>query len=290
MFLTTMKNTTTTVKTKKRGIRILTGQPFWVNLLAAIVLAFLIIYLFLQMLSLITKHGEHLTVPSVIGKRTTDAIHMLESQGFEVEIQDSIYTDTVTNGIVLKQLPDPNSTVKVNRTIFLTVNRVTPPMIEMPKLEGLSLRFALDILQRNHLVLEDTIFKPDFMQGSILEQQYNGTRIPEKTMIRWGSRITLIVAAGLDDKQMMVPDLVGLTYSQAKAYLDENKISLGATLVYPGSVIKDTAAAFVYKQNPERFNELKQPNYIRSGQLMDLYIAAEMINLKDSLKNNQLPN
>ena len=280
-----MKNTTTTVKTKKRGMRVLTGQPFWVNLLAAIVLAFGIIFLFLQMLSWITKHGEHLTVPSVIGKRTTDAIKMLESQGFEVEIQDSIYTDTASNGIVLKQLPDPNSTVKVNRTIFLTVNRITPPMIEMPKLEGLSLRFALDLLDRNHLQLEDTIFKPDFMQGSVLEQQYNGGRIPEKTKIMWGSKITLVVAGGLEDKQMMVPDLVGLTYSQAKAYLEENRISLGATIPYPGNTIRDTAAAFVYKQNPERFNEEKQPNYIRSGQLMDLYISAEMINLKDSLTN-----
>ena len=42
----------------------------------------------------------------------------------------------------------------------------------MPKLEGLSLRYALDKLEKNHLKLQDTIYRPDFMKGSVLEQQY----------------------------------------------------------------------------------------------------------------------
>ena len=106
----------------------------------------LLVFLFLQALSLITKHGDYLTVPSLIGKNTNEAIQLLESKGFEVMIQDSIFTDTVARGTVIKQLPDANATVKVNRIVFLTVNRFTPPMILMPKLEGLSLRFALELL------------------------------------------------------------------------------------------------------------------------------------------------
>ena len=235
------------------------------------------------MLSWVTKHGEHLTVPAVLGMKTADAIKLLEKQGFNVQIQDSIFTDTTSRGIVLKQLPDANATVKVNRTVFLTVNRMIPPMIDMPKLEGQSLRFALDMLQRNHLQLGDTIYKPDFMQGSVLEQQYNGIRIPEKTKVQWGSKITLVIGGGLGDEQMLVPSLVGMTFADAKALLQESGISIGAIIT--DGVIKDTAGAFIFKQNPERFDEDKKPRYIQAGQVMDLSISPVMITPKDSLNN-----
>jgi len=271
-------------------LKFITGRPFWVNLLAAGALAFLLIFLFLQMLSLITKHGEFLTVPSVLGKKTEEAVVFLKKKGFDVQIQDSVYTDTAARGIVLKQLPDPNATVKVNRTIFLTVNRVIPPMIDMPKLEGQSLRFALEILARNHLKLADTIYKPDFMMGSVLEQQYNGVRIPEKAKIQWGSSITLIIGGGLEDRQMLVPSLLGMTFGEAKAYLTENGIGIGAIIA--NSPIKDTNSAFIYQQNPDRFDEDHIPRYIQAGQVMDLYLSPVMITPKDSVDKkpkNKLP-
>jgi len=74
--------------------KFLTNRPLWVNILAAIALVLLILFIFLQLLGLITKHGQYLTVPSVTGKNTKDAVKFLESKGFEVVIQDSIYTDT----------------------------------------------------------------------------------------------------------------------------------------------------------------------------------------------------
>ncbi len=263
--------------------KFITGRSFWVNLLAAAVLAFLLIFLVLKTLGWVTKHGEYLTVPVVLGKKTDDAVRLLEKAGFEVQIQDSVYTDTAVRGVVLKQLPDANATVKINRIVFITVNRVIPPMIDMPKLEGQSLGFALDILQRNHLKLEDTIFQPNFQIGSVLEQQYNGTRIPERSKVQWGSKITLIVGSGLGNVQMTVPSLLGMTVNEAKAYLEEHGISLAAILPDPG--VKDTANAFVYRQNPERFDEEKRPRYIQPGQLMDIWVSRVMKAPKDSVDN-----
>ena len=252
--------------------------------MAALVLLILLIFLFLQTLSWITKHGDYLTVPSLIGKNTNEAIQLLESKGFEVMIQDSVFTDSVARGTVIKQLPDANATVKVNRIVFLTVNRFTPPMILMPKLEGLSLRFALELLDRNHLQLQDTIYKPDFMKGSILEQQYNGSKILPGAKIQWGSKITLVVGAGLQNQEMMVPDLVGMKFGEAKTLLEQNGIGIGAVITE--GIIKDSAAAFIFKQNPDKLNEEKQPIFIQSGQLMDVWISSQMIYLKDTVTNN----
>ena len=253
--------------------KFITHRPFWVNLLAAILLAFVIMFLFLKTLGFITKHGEYLTVPVVTGKNTEEAITFLKSKGFDVEIQDSVYTDTIKNGIVLKQLPEGNSTVKVNRTVFLTVNRLIPPMISMPKLEDMSLSFALDVLDRNHLKLGDTIFKPSFMKGAVIEQQYNGSQIQPGAKVRWGSKITLIVGEGVGDVPILIPDLVNMTYGEAKSQLETMGI-LPIPVPYPsGTVLTDTNSAVVWKQGQEPYNELHQPQYIKSGQVMDLYIS-----------------
>ena len=260
--------------------KFITDRPFWVNLLAVIVLSFLIFFTILQLLGVITNHGKYLSVPSVVGKKTTEAIKFLEDKGFEVIIQDSVYTDTAKMGIVLKQIPDPNSTVKINRTILLTVNRVTLPLIDMPALKGKSLNFALEILKRSHLVLGDTTFRPDFMQGSVLDQLYKGNEIKSGTKVPWGSSIDLVIGSGLNQAPILVPDLTGLTFEEAKIILDENGILLGALVPDPG--ITDTAAAFIWKQSPPRYDDQKVPVYIQSGQLMDLWISVELKVLRDS--------
>ncbi len=260
--------------------KFITDRPFWVNLLAAAVLGFALIFLILQMLGWITKHGEYLVVPAVKGKNTAEAIKLLESKGFDVTIQDSVFTDTLPRGIVIKQLPDADATVKINRTVFLTVNRYTPPMILMPALEGKSFGFALDILQRNHLQLGDTTFKPDFMKGSVLEQLYNGNKIMAGSKVIWGSKISLVIAGGLQDEQILVPDLIGKTFEEGKAVLESYGINIGA--VIGKDIIKDTAAAFIYKQNPGKFTDDKTPVYIHPGQLMDIYISQVRILPEDS--------
>jgi beta-lactam-binding protein with PASTA domain len=265
----------------------ITRKPFWVNFLAAIGLGLLIIFFLLQLLGWMTKHGEYLTVPKVKGKGTAEAIRLLESQGFEVVIQDSVYTDSLARGTVIKQLPEPNSTVKINRAVFITVNRYVPPMIAMPSLEGKSMNFAIDILRRSHLQLQDTLFRPDFMKGSVIEQQFQGVRISAGTKLQWGSAVTLVIGGGLQDENIPVPELLGLTYGQAKSQLDSMGITLSPV---PDLSVRDTLAAFVYRQNPMRLNDEKQLNYIRPGMVMDLWLSREMIYLTDtttqSIKTN----
>jgi beta-lactam-binding protein with PASTA domain len=252
--------------------KFITNKSIWVNLIAAITLAILLIFLLLELLGWITKHGEYLTVPGLIGKDYKQSIVLLESKGFDVIIQDSIYNDTLSRGTIIKQLPDSNSTVKINRTVYLTVNRYIPPMVIMPSLEGKSFGFALELLKRNHLLLGDTIMKADFMQGTILEQNYKGYRIPPGNKVQWGSRISLVIAGGLMDQETMVPDLVGLTYGEAKAQLDLLGVNIAAVITE--GLVTDTLSAFIYKQSPETMDEEKRPLFIRSSQLMDLYISS----------------
>lgn len=248
-------------------------QSFFVNLLVAIILVFGFILLFFLSLGWITNHGSYLKVPSVAGMNVNKAVNLLENEGFEVVITDSAYNDSLPLNIVKKQLPLSGATVKVNRTVFLNVNPVDLPFVAMPKLQGLSYRFAVDNLIKNHLKLGDTTHRPDFMKGSVLDQLYNGKPVTIGTKVRWGSAIDLVIGGGVQAVQLPVPNLIGLTVTEAKAILEAKGIVL-ASIIGTGP-ISDTANAFVYQQNPETLDFTGTPQYIQPGQTMDIWIQLE---------------
>jgi beta-lactam-binding protein with PASTA domain len=250
----------------------ITKRSLIVNILVAIALGILIIWTFLQLLGMFTRHGEYLTVPSVIGKTTKEAVKLLEGKGFDVMIQDSVFVDTAKRGIVLKQLPDPNSTVKVNRTVY-------------PALQGKTLSYALEILRRSHLELGDTTFKPDFMRGSVLQQSFKGVQIMPGSKVPWGSPIDLLVGSGLTMEKIKVPNLLGMTYQEAKVMLEANTIELGAVII--DADVKDTAIAYIFKQSPPVKDEDDFPTYILPGQLMDIWLSVERKVIPDSTLNTQ---
>ena len=265
--------------------KFITHRHFFVNLLVVIALTLFIIWGFLQMLGVITKHGEYLTVPTVLNKPTAASIKLLESKGFTVVVQDSVYTDTAKLGTVLKQFPEANSTVKVNRIVMLTVNRVTLPLVDMPNLIGKSQDYAVEIIKRSHLTLGDTIFVPSYMMGAVVKQTFKGGEITPASKIPWGSRIDLEIGAGLSDQQFLVPSLTGITYKEAKAIIESKGLQLASTIT--DGVIKDTANAFVFRQNPPRANDDGSPIYMRAGQVMDLWISAVMKVQVDTTTMNQ---
>lgn len=253
--------------------KFLARQSFIVNFIAAIVFVFVLGFIFFESLGWITNHGSYLKVPSVSGLNVDKAVSQLEKDGFEVIITDSSYNDSVPLNIVRKQLPEAGATVKVNRTVFLNVNPQELPLIDMPKLEGLSYRFALDKLDKSHLVLKDTTVTPNFMKGSVLSQSYNGVEIKPGTKVRWGSAISLEIGGGNTDIQIKVPNLVGLTVSEAREVLKNNSIVLASILT--SGEITDTANAFVFRQNPDVAGSDNTPFYIQPGQTMDIWIQRD---------------
>src|SRR6516164_5265186 len=107
--------------------KFITRLSFFVNLLVAIALLLLIVFVFFFSLGSITKHNETVTVPSVTGKTLADATSLLKQREFNVAVQDSVFIDSLAPLIVVKQSPESQTVVKSSRTIYLTVNRSTPP-------------------------------------------------------------------------------------------------------------------------------------------------------------------
>jgi beta-lactam-binding protein with PASTA domain len=252
--------------------KFITHRPLWLNLLTGLLLAVVIFFIFVFSLNWLTHHDESKKVPLVVGKSYEEAKEILDKAGFDIEIQDSIYVDTAKPMKVLKQVPESEEVVKVNRTVYLTINRAVPPMVEMPNLVGFSFRSAEMELKNMGLRVGDTIYRSDFARNTVLEQRYKGDIITPGTKLRMGSSIAFVLGTGVGNEKFVVPILIGMTYGEAKTKLEANGLGIGA-IDAPG--IRDTLNAYIWKQNPEKFNEEKKFQYIRTGQLMDVWLQVE---------------
>lgn len=255
--------------------KFITHKPLWVNLLVMLVAIMLIFILFFSSLGIITRHSSLEKVPSVVGKNAQDATDLLEANGFEVAITDSVYIDTAAPMSVIRQSPDADASVKIHRTIYLTVNRAVAPLIDMPDLRGFSYKSAELYLKSLGLKVGDTSYTPDIARNAVKEQLLNGKPVDPGTKINMGSAISLVLGNGEGEDELNVPDLVGMTVSEARLYLSNKNLSISAVMAT--EPINDTANAYISRQSPLPFSTLSPgeivANKIRPGQLIDIWIS-----------------
>lgn len=253
--------------------KFVTRRPLWFNILVGIGLMAAIFFVFMLSLNWITHHGDAKTVPSVTGKQLSDATTFLEDKGFEVMVEDSVYYDSLPPAVIIRQVPEADAVVKVNRTVYVTVNRTIPPDVEMPNLIGYSYRNAQMVLSNLGLKIGDTTYRADFAKNSILEQLYNGKNIVPGSKIRMGSSVSLVIGNGIGSEEIAVPKLVGLTFAEAKILLDANGLILGSAV--PDPEVKDPETAYVYKQSPAIKDPQGRRYRIRPGQMIDVWLSVE---------------
>ena len=265
-------------------------KPLWVNILAGIGAVLVLLILFFFSLGWITGNGKTEKVPNVLGLDITAAEKNIKALGFDLVLQDSIYVDTLARNSVLRQTPEADEVVKKGRTIFLTVNRVIAPQVDMPNLIGFSLKSAQTYLKVLGLRIGTINLVADRNKNVIVEQLVGNTPIAPGTKIVSGTLINFTVGDGGASIGMEVPDLIGLTVGMAKMKI----VSMGLLVgnIVSNGAIQDTATAFVIQQNPGTYSSvldsLGMPikNVTIQGVAIDLVIdkVAPVIIKRDSLK------
>lgn len=253
--------------------KFLNNKPLWFHFLLALAIIALLLFLFVLSLNLITRHGESSNVPLVTGKRVDEVQSILDKKGFDLIIQDSVYYDSIPPGMVLRQVPEADEVVKVNRTVYVTINRFVPPDVEVPKLNGLSYRNAEMVLKNLGLRIGDTTFRTDFAKNTVLEALYKGKSLNVGDKIKMGTAVDLVLGSGIGNEAIPVPDLVGLTYDEARALLDANGIVMGAHVFNPD--VRDSVNAFVYRQRPASKTSDGKTLTMRAGQMIDVWLQIE---------------
>ena len=248
-------------------------KSFLFNLVIVLGLCAILYMSFFGMLHWLTKHGEEVKIPNVGGKDMTEAIALLHKMHFEVSV-DSTFEPAFKPLVVLKQVPDTGSIVKEGRTVFLTVNMLTPPRIPMPNLVNLSLRSAEMLLRNNKLLLGDTIYKPDIAAGAILEQRYKGAVINPGELILQGSKVSLVIGNGLGNTEWDVPDVTGITVDEAMITLNQYNIQPILVVADELSQISDTSQATIVDQEPRAGSDGNGGvNRMKMGSIITLRIS-----------------
>jgi len=265
-------------------------KPLWVNILAGIGAVLVLLVLFFFSLGWITGNGKTEKVPNVLGLDITAAEKNIKALGFDLVLQDSIYVDTLARNSVLRQTPEADEVVKKGRTIFLTINRVIAPQVDMPNLIGFSLKSAQTYLKVLGLRIGTINLVADRNKNVIVEQLVGNTPIAPGTKIVSGTLINFTVGDGGASIGMEVPDLVGLTVAMAKMQIASMGLLVGNISAI--GAIQDTANAFVVQQNPATyssvFDSLGMPvkNVTIQGVAIDLVIdrVATITTQRDTIK------
>ncbi len=233
-------------------LKFLISRTFFKHLMLAAAIGLVILLLTLVWLKIYTHHGQAITVPDLSGLTLDEVNDVVSARRLRFQVVDSIYSDEMPRGTVLKQNPQPFSKVKVNRRIFITMNAINPEKVTMPHLVELSIRQAKLALENAGLVLGNISYQPDYAVGSVLQQMYNDSVIEEGTLINKGSRIDLILGMGLSNETTLVPDLSGMDLESAKATIADHYLNFGlATFDASVQNQEDSLLAWVYRQHPE---------------------------------------
>jgi len=265
-------------------------KPLWVNVLSGIGAVIFLIVLFFFSLGWITGNGKTEKVPNVIGLDVVAAQKNIKSLGFDVVLQDSIYVDTLARNGVLRQTPEADEVVKKGRTIYLTINRVIAPQVDMPNLIGFSLKSAQTYLKVLGLRIGSINLVTNRNKNVIIEQMIGSNPIAPGIKISSGTMINFTVGDGGNGIGIEVPDLIGLTVEMAKSTIAGLGLIMGN--IISSAVIQDTANAYVIQQTPNPFSSqldsLGMPikNSTIQGGSIDLIIdkVAPVIGKRDSIK------
>jgi len=177
-------------------LRFLYSKRFLKHLLGMIVMISVLVWIVLFAIRVYTQHGTYYIVPDYTGKTIGEVMAGNESANFDFVVIDSVFDLKSTKGTVLHQDPYPDSKVKENRKIYLTIVSFNPEKTTMPDLKFLTLRQAINTLESCGLKTGKILYIPTFDADAVQQQRYDGKVIAAGTHLDKGSVIDLTVGIG----------------------------------------------------------------------------------------------
>ena len=198
-------------------------------------------------LSFYTHHGTGIPVPKLEGLPIEKALDILKDQGFDYQV-DSVYKADTAPGIVIQQDPDPETLVKENRKIYLTMSIRQAPLVSLPKIDSMSYISAVPTLLNYGLKVGDTTYRSDIARNVVLEVRLGGQIIKAGTKVPKGSRIDLVLGDGAGANEVEIPDLINQDLDGVRFVIKNSNLTLG-TITYQGA-ITDSNNVIVVAQSP----------------------------------------
>ena len=238
------------------------SKVFFLNLVIAIVLLVIGLFILDGYLDNLTRHGEKVAVPSVIKNKIKDLDENLGSKGFRYEIMDSVWERNLPKGIVVDQKPAPGDSVKEGRKIYLTINARSDKMITLSiksMVNGTSTpREAIEYLSSIDLEHGSTIFEPHEWNNIVLGfQDKNGKKLKDGDKLKAGSKVDLVVGQ-VNAEKIRTPKVLGLPLNEAVSILKRKLLNVSMTEKGDGACVEgvDSSMARITMQRPSCGEEI----------------------------------
>ncbi len=263
----------------------LKSKVFLKQFLLSVAITLGMILFVLLSLRIYTHHGQAFAVPDVFGMTEAEFEEVLDDAHLKYQVIDSTYNPEIKPGSVVDQIPDAGHKVKKNRMIYLTINTKAPAKVAVPHLADISYRQAVVQLEEAGLLPGKIIYQPSEFQNLVLKAQLAGKDISEGEMVPKGTIIDLVLGSGEGNGTVILPDLRGMTLSEAENMLTSNSFNLG-TVFYDETVISrsDSLSAFIIRQHPN-------PDFsfqAQAGTSVDVWLSTDKAkNPKGNQKNQE---
>lgn len=233
-----------------------------ISLLVAAGIVLVLIFGSMVFLNVATMHGKMQTVPDFTNMSVAEAESLASGTHMRIDVVDSLYVKRMAKGHIYRQTPKAGTQVKKGRRILVTINALTSKKVDMPDLEGFSMRQATAELQSRGLVLGRLIYRNDMATDNVLAQRCKGNPIAPGTKVETGTVIDLVVGLNASDAQTMVPDVVGMKCLTATDAVHSNSLNVRA--VYDASIkdYNDSLKAVVYRQSPSAESVANKGNQV----------------------------
>lgn len=175
----------------------LTSKVFFSQVLIAFGIIAVLAFVFFNMLSFFTNHGQEITVPDLSKMNVEQAEETLDELGLDYVLLDTLdYKKDFPQFSVVEQEPKKGAKVKANRKIYIKVNASGFAFVTLPDLIEKTFRQAEPTLNSIGLEVGQVTYKPYLGKDMVLEMKYNGAPVKPGTKIMKTSKIDLVLGDG----------------------------------------------------------------------------------------------
>ena len=177
--------------------RFLYSKSLFIQLLLALLVSILIVYLSLTFLKYFTFHNNHQKVPNLKGISLINLPQIISDKNLRFEIIDSSkFTPILPPLSVIEHLPGPGKLVKKNRKIYVTLNPSGYKRISVPNVVQITRRNAEVKLISVGFSIGEITYENNIGKNMVLEVRYEGEPIEPGILLQKTAKIDLVLGNG----------------------------------------------------------------------------------------------
>jgi len=174
-------------------------------------------------ISFFVKSEDTVVVPDLTRLNILEAIEIISDLDLNIRISRSLYSLDYPENMVISQNPSPGTELKKGRNIKLTYSHGLEYVI-VPNLKHLNKNEAKLLLENKYLHIQEITLthNKEYSEGNIINHYpADGTSVVR------GSPINLIISKGINNKKLIMPDLLGEDYKSAIQLIEKYDLVVG---------------------------------------------------------------